>query len=111
MKLSGWGNFPIVSTDLFSASSPAVVPSYLYENRQILARGAGRAYGDSAVGFDRTLDIRGLDRFIAFDEVSGLLTVESGVMLSDIIATLLPRGFFPPVVPGTQFVTVGGMIA
>ena len=32
-------------------------------------------------------------------------------MLSDIIAAFLPRGFFPPVVPGTKFVTVGGMIA
>ena len=32
-------------------------------------------------------------------------------MLSDILATFVPRGWFPPVTPGTKFVTVGGMIA
>ena len=31
--------------------------------------------------------------------------------LADIIETFLPCGFFPPVVPGTKFVTVGGMVA
>jgi decaprenylphospho-beta-D-ribofuranose 2-oxidase len=46
-----------------------------------------------------------------FDPESGRLTVEAGVLLSDILAAFVPRGFFPPVVPGTKFVTVGGMIA
>jgi FAD/FMN-containing dehydrogenase len=31
--------------------------------------------------------------------------------LSDIIATFLPRGWFPLVTPGTKFVTLGGAIA
>ena len=30
--------------------------------------------------------------------------------LKEIIDTFITRGFFPPVVPGTQFVTVGGAI-
>jgi FAD/FMN-containing dehydrogenase len=47
----------------------------------------------------------------AFDPVTGRLTVEAGVLLADILAAFLPRGFFPPVVPGTKLVTVGGMIA
>jgi FAD/FMN-containing dehydrogenase len=40
-----------------------------------------------------------------------VLVAEAGVMLSDIIATFLPRGWFPRVVPGTRFVTLGGAIA
>jgi FAD/FMN-containing dehydrogenase len=46
-----------------------------------------------------------------FDPATGRLTVEAGVLLSDIIGSFLPRGFFPQVVPGTKLVTVGGMIA
>ena len=52
-----------------------------------------------------------MDRLQSFDRNSGLLTCEAGVGLSDILATFAPRGWFPPVVPGTKFVTVGGMIA
>jgi FAD/FMN-containing dehydrogenase len=51
------------------------------------------------------------NRMRSFDPDAGLLTVEAGTLLSDIIATFLPRGYFPAVVPGTRFVTVGGMLA
>lgn len=48
---------------------------------------------------------------LAFDPQAGVLTVEAGVVLGEIIDVFLPRGWFPPVTPGTKFVTVGGMIA
>lgn len=54
---------------------------------------------------------RGLDRFIAFDEEAGVIECEAGVLLKEIIELVLPYGWFLPVVPGTQFVTVGGAIA
>jgi FAD/FMN-containing dehydrogenase len=37
--------------------------------------------------------------------------VEAGVLLAQVIETFLPRGWFVPAVPGTRFVTVGGMVA
>ena len=52
-----------------------------------------------------------LNRFLAFDETTGTLTCEGGALLSDIIDVFVPRGWFPPVTPGTQFVTIGGIIA
>ncbi len=57
------------------------------------------------------LDARGLDRFIAFDSDNGILRCESGVLLGEMLALTVPRGWFPPVVPGTRFVTLGGAIA
>lgn len=110
MKLAGWGNFPIGETDLRCARSTEKIAGML-SNGAMIARGAGRSYGDAALGTNLTIDLRARDRFIAFDSSSGELTVEAGVMLSDIIATMLPRGFFPTSVPGTRHVTVGGMIA
>ena len=57
------------------------------------------------------LQTRHLDRFIAFDPATGLLRCEAGVLLSDILRLVVPQGWFLPVTPGTQFVTVGGAIA
>ncbi|MCZ0963747.1 FAD-binding oxidoreductase [Paracoccus benzoatiresistens] len=87
------------------------MPGLLGRSRGIIARGNGRAYGDAAIGERLTLGALGLDRMKAFDPQTGRLTVEAGVLLADILAAFVPRGFFPPVVPGTKLVTVGGMIA
>ena len=55
--------------------------------------------------------MRRFDRMIAFDPASGQLVAEAGVLLADVIAAFLPRGWFPLVLPGTKFVTLGGAIA
>ena len=78
----------------------------------LLAYGNGRSYGD--VGLNDggiLLDARGLDRFIAFDAANGVLRCEAGVLLGEILDLVVPRGWFLPVSPGTQYVTVGGAIA
>jgi FAD/FMN-containing dehydrogenase len=78
----------------------------------VLPYGNGRSYGDSCLNDGGVLlDSRPLDRFIAFDAETGELTCEAGVLLSEIIDVALPRGWFPPVTPGTKYVTVGGAIA
>lgn len=78
----------------------------------LLPFGNGRSYGDSCLNNGgMLLDTRGLNRFIAFDTEQGVLRCEAGVLLSDILARSVPQGWFLPVTPGTQFVTVGGAIA
>lgn len=74
--------------------------------------GAGLSTGDVCQNPGGTLwDTRGLDHFIHFDEASGELTCDAGVLLRDIQRLAVPRGWMLPVVPGTQLVTVGGAIA
>lgn len=77
-----------------------------------LAYGNGRSYGDVCLNPGRKLwTTRGLDRFIAFDTVNGVLDCEAGVLLKEVIEVALPHGWFLPVTPGTQFATLGGAIA
>ena len=76
-----------------------------------IARGNGRAYGDSAVSAQNTIHTKHFNRMLAFDQEQGQLVAEAGVLLADVIDTFLPRGWFPHVTPGTKFVTLGGMIA
>lgn len=78
----------------------------------VLATGKGRSYGDSSLNATgRIVNMTGLNRLIAFDPVSGLLRAEAGLSLAELIAFSVPRGFYPPVVPGTSHVTLGGMVA
>jgi FAD/FMN-containing dehydrogenase len=80
--------------------------------KPILPFGNGRSYGDVCLNEHGTLlSTRGMDRWIDFDPASGILECEAGVLLSDIIDLMLPRGWWPAVCPGTAFVTVGGAIA
>lgn len=108
--LLSWGRWPRPPQ-----SSIAVTrrdrPLPAFEGRA-LPRGNGRSYGDSCLAADGTqLAMRGLDRFIAFDAATGVLRCEAGVLLDELIALALPRGWFLPVTPGTRYVTVGGAIA
>lgn len=110
-KLTGWGRYhPHPSTVVAPRSVHDL--SEVVRLGPVIARGNGRAYGDSAIGAaERTLSTRYLNHMIDFDAQSGVLIAESGVILGDVIDALLPRGWFPGVVPGTKYVTLGGMAA
>ncbi|MDR2154756.1 MAG: FAD-binding oxidoreductase [Burkholderiaceae bacterium] len=112
IPLQAWGRLArephrwiaLADADAAAAQIAATAPG--------IAHGAGRSYGDVALNPRGTLwSTRGLDRFLRFDDASGLLTVEAGVLLRDIQRTFVPRGWMLPVTPGTQMVTVGGAIA
>lgn len=109
-QLSGWGRFRPVETTLRRVRSQEDVAAALTRG-PLIARGNGRSYGDSAVNPALTLDMKGMDRMLSFDPDTGILVAEAGVLLADVIARFLPRGWFPAVTPGTKFVTLGGAIA
>jgi FAD/FMN-containing dehydrogenase len=114
-----WGAYPEQSQqgrfvkDRFSDFAAVGIDSNSAEhNQSLLPYGLGRSYGDSCQNLQGlVLSSKALNHFIHFDDTSGLLTVEAGVSLADIIEFALPKGWFLPVTPGTKFVTVAGAIA
>jgi FAD/FMN-containing dehydrogenase len=120
---NSWGNtlsarHLVLRPECTAAASMAVRTSEAADDGSpVLAYGCGRSYGDVALNpGGRLIDCRGLDRFIEFDPATGVLSCEAGVRLADILAVVCrPEpgggGWFPPVSPGTRFVTVGGAIA
>lgn len=110
MTLSGWGRYPVFPGDASAPRDEAALRREL-GGGGVIARGNGRAYGDSAVGADRTVSMRCFNRMLSFDPDEGVLVAEAGVLLADVISAFLPRGWFPRVTPGTKFVTLGGMVA
>lgn len=106
-----WGLFPKPATQVVE---PWWRDQLAKERGTFLPVGCGRSYGDSALlGESRgvMLSLVRCQRLISFDEERGLLEVEAGSSLGEILAWSVERGFFLPVVPGTKFVTVGGAIA
>ncbi|MBK5926326.1 FAD-binding oxidoreductase [Rhodobaculum claviforme] len=110
MKLSGWGRYPVLEARLGAPRDLDALGEHVRAGAAI-ARGNGRSYGDSAVSPDNTVHMRHFHHMLAFDPTTGQLVAEAGVLLADVIAAFLPRGWFPAVTPGTKFVTLGGMIA
>ena len=107
---TSWGGYPRASQQV-SVLSDRDAPLPPFEGLA-LPYGNGRSYGDSCLNDGGTLlHASGLDRYIRFDEASGILECEAGLSLSEIGGSMLPRGWFLPVTPGTQHVTVGGAIA
>lgn len=113
-KLTGWGRTAPRECQVYRPEQRRALGNILSSGaqRDYIARGLGRSYGDTAVneGGGVLLQER-LNRMLAFDTNTGILECEAGVSLEEIIEVFLPRGFFLPVTPGTKFVTVGGAIA
>ncbi|WP_294541051.1 FAD-binding oxidoreductase [uncultured Rhodoblastus sp.] len=107
----GWGRYPVYESEVCAPSSSDEVPALAKASTDFVARGAGRSYGDAAIGTVRTISTRALDRVRSFDPATGRIVADAGVLLADLIRTFLPQGFFPKVVPGTRFVTIGAAIA
>lgn len=110
MRVSGWGNYPSIEAIINNPLCNKEILEQLHTKQSVIARGLGRSYGDSALA-SRLISTKHLDRFIHFDESSGLLTCQSGLSLASILEFFVPKGWFLKVTPGTKFVTVGGAIA
>ncbi|HEX5356127.1 MAG TPA: FAD-binding oxidoreductase [Aquabacterium sp.] len=107
-----WGRVLREAHQMVGLSSRHQPLSLPVQAQSVLPYGNGRSYGDSNLNPGGALLLAGqLDRFIDFNPATGLLRCEAGVLLSTIIQLVLPQGWFLPVTPGTQFVTVGGAIA
>jgi decaprenylphospho-beta-D-ribofuranose 2-oxidase len=113
MRLSGWGRYPSSEADVYRPEKIAELAAVVAGNSaSLIARGAGRAYGDAALNDrNRVVDVQRLNRMLAFDPETGVLRCEAGVTIAELLEIFLPRGFFPPVTPGTKFVTLGGSLA
>ena len=130
MNLACWGNYPVQPCRVARPERVRDLAPLIEQARKarealsaigagepgspatLVARGLGRSYGDASLNEGQGVVVsERLNRFLAFDPESAVLECEAGVTIGDIITHMLPRGFFPPVSPGTKFITIGGGIA
>ncbi|MBJ7427802.1 MAG: FAD-binding oxidoreductase [Bacteroidia bacterium] len=110
VRVCNWGLYPQIDANQFSTSNYEEIAAFVKANDVIIARGNGRCYGDSSLQ-KKIFSTLSLNRIIKFDEINGVINCESGVLLSEILNIIIPKGYFLPVTPGTKFITIGGAVA
>ena len=113
---ASWGRYPNYDATVvpitWQGDFPTVVAKHNGMPGGALAVGMGRSYGDSCLLKDGNLLLAtGMNRLLAFDQETGLLTAEAGLTLAQLLDFAVPRGWFLPVSPGTKYVTLGGAVA
>ncbi len=109
-----WGNQPACKHGVYRGALAADAIAKVLESTDgpVLAFGNGRSYGDVCLNASHSLiPTNGLNRIIRFDSATGVMLCEAGVTFEQIIRRVAHHGWFPPVVPSTQFITVGGALA
>ena len=111
-RLTGWGRIAPSVAELAAPADDKAVASLLRGRGAKIARGLGRSYNNAAQCAEgMVISSRRLTRILDFNEETGLVSVEPGVSLEQLMVHGLKHGWFVPVSPGTRQVTVGGAIA
>ena len=115
-QLENFGHSIQRSSYLFEVENEADIQAALklaeQEGLSIGARGQGRSYGDAALnGGQILMDFTRMKRILNWDPQSGVIRVEPGVTVAELWQHVLGDGWWPPVVPGTMFPTLGGCLA
>ena len=82
------------------------------EGRSFSVRGAGLSYANLSFGRgSSSIAMTQFNRFLDFDEVTGVVEVEAGMTLGDLAQWSVPRGWYLKVQPGHPSITIGGCLA
>ena len=110
MICEAWGKYPKINCKRFTFDQEIKLREIINHHNGLIPFGNGRSYGDSALS-EKIIDVKQRNYFIDFDEKNGLLHIQAGVLLSEILKSFVPKGWFLKITPGTKFITVGGAIA
>lgn len=115
-KVEGWGMAVSTISHVYMPESAEQIFDVLElakrRDRKIVLRGGGNSYGDAAILADSiTLDLTRMNKVLAWDPAAGIIDLEPGVTIQQLWQTVIPDGWWPPVVSGTMFTTMGGCAA
>lgn len=109
-KITSWGMYPKVEANGYGFVDEESLRVLVMGQDALIPYGNGRSYGDSALGAN-IVKCKRYNYFLDFDETNGLLHLQCGVTLAEILEVCVPKGWFLRVTPGTKLITVGGAIA
>ncbi len=82
------------------------------QHMAVIPRGSGHSYTDAGLNSGGVvIDLSQMRQILSWDPVRGIIRVEPGVTLREMIQRAWKDGWWPPVAPSTPDVTIGGCVA
>jgi decaprenylphospho-beta-D-ribofuranose 2-oxidase len=111
MKVSGWGNIFKSSSSIWQITSENYLEIKTLSG-SLIPRGQGRAYGDASTIQGGTLvSTENLDKILYFNQQTGICRLEGGVTFEKLLIQTINSSWYPPVIPGSRFISMGGALA
>lgn len=70
-----------------------------------------KSYGDSCLGRNKLISLKNFNKLIYFDKKKRTIEVESGMKIKDLLKITLKYKLLLKCLPGSKYVTVGGIVA
>ncbi|GAA2149879.1 FAD-binding oxidoreductase [Kitasatospora kazusensis] len=111
--LQGWGRTTGSRSRVVGPLAPDALRDLVAgrPERGLLARGAGRSYGDAAQNADGLVLAPATGPRIEPDTAAATVRATGSTTFAELLAALVPHGLLLPVLPGTRHLTVGGAVA
>jgi decaprenylphospho-beta-D-ribofuranose 2-oxidase len=115
-KVWAWGMADSAMSYVYRPTTPDQIQEVFRLARErglkVGLRGAGRSYGDASLNAEHIcLDLSRMTRILDWNPHTGVIRVEPGVTLGQLWRYVLEDGWWPYVVSGTMFPTIGGAAA
>jgi len=114
IESTGWGRTLRSISSEFEPRSLEELQEYVgghESSRGVIVHGLRRSYGDSSLNIGGVSINAAFLSGLTFHQDTEMVTVGTGVSMRTLERASLERQLFPPVVPGTGFVSIGGAIA
>lgn len=102
MNVSNWNKIPKLKNVEIHTYEPGIIAE------KTIARGYGNSYGDASLGNDIT-SMKSLKETCKIE--NSILSISAGFTLKEALEFTFNQNLIIPVFPGTQHVSIGGMIA
>ena len=79
--------------------------------KSFIIQGNQRSYGDVCLNRKILVSMKNFNKIKYFDRKNGIIEIESGMLLKNLLPIIIGKGWFVPITPGTKYVSLGGMIA
>ncbi len=115
-RLTNWSKSAYSQCFVYKAGGAAEISRALAEARTrrltVIPHGAGHSYTDAALNSGgAVIDVTPMHRILAWDAAQGIMRVEPGVTMRQVVQVAAQDGWWPVVSPSTPEVTIGGCAA
>lgn len=96
---------------LFRITTEKELQEVVAKTDKIRFFGTKQSSADIAAGIDTLIDITSYNKILSYNETERTVTVQSGVILGDLLEAIEAKGWCIPCLPDINTITIGGALA